>query len=388
DAAIIDKLVERGRTAKDFPLADANQDNVLNADDARLVRDVAAGKPAVIWHVNYHDFNGDGTMDEELVSTKFPITSAISTGSTNTLVLEMMLGLADNIKGATYGNTNDAKLLGKTMLNTDRVERIGTSTMKIPFEDGKAGSTNIIAEKNVTAVIADWNRSYLTNEADFEKSNIDVVRVAAAAIDRETTTHTYMLLGLLFQKSERADQLLTLCMDVYDYVENSVKNSEKPKAVASSSNGSISSITSDYTQSVLTAGAEFPLGSIDFAGSSGLAIVEHPEVYLIDFPYLFHIRNQVSYDQSPESLQDAWDTATAPFKDWKYADSGQYVVCAIMPMCLRVAYVATVLHPDTVSIEKVNEFHQKLVDDFFDCKDHFNVSEMKFVLTPEEYAKA
>lgn len=386
DAGMIQDIIDEGADATEYPLADADRDGVLDGDDVALVEDVAAGRPAVIWHVNFHDVDGDGTMDEEIVSTSFPVTSALTTGSSNTLTMEMMLGLTDHIKGASYGNTNDMTLLGATLLDTDRVERLGTSTMSIPFEDGKVGSSNIIAEEGVTTVIADWNRSYLTNEADFEKAGVDVVRVSAAAAERDEIVHSYMLLGLLFQETERADELVDLMFSVFDYVEDNVDGEEWPVVAASSSNGQLSSAGSDYTRAALMAGGTYGLGSVDFAGSTGIKIADHPEVYLLDFEYIFHIRNQLSYNQTAESVSEDCPPIVAYFDGWKHADTGQYIVCSTMPICLRVAYIATALHPDTVDIDKVDALHQELVDRFYECGTDFDISGMRFILTPEDMA--
>lgn len=161
DANLIQSLIDDGKTAEEYPAADANMDGKLDSADVDLVKAVPRGESARIWHVNYHDTDKDGVMDEETVQTSFPITSAIMTGSANSFILVMSLGIKDEIKGASYSNTNDKALLGDYYLDESKVERIGTSSTSIKFEDGKVGSSNIIAEKGVTALLTDWNKSYI-----------------------------------------------------------------------------------------------------------------------------------------------------------------------------------------------------------------------------------
>ncbi|MGN0137836.1 MAG: dockerin type I repeat-containing protein [Candidatus Methanomethylophilaceae archaeon] len=308
DVNLIKQLIDDGKTAKDYPLADANQDGKIDSKDIDVVKNIIAGKSTTVWHINYHDTNGDGVMDEEIVSTKFPVTAAIMTGSTNSFLITYMLGIVDEIKGATYGSSVDAALFSNTYMNTDKVVKLGTSSTSITFEDGKAGSSDVIKTKNVTAVISDWNRTYLTNEDAFETANVDVIRVAAASLDPEVLTHSALLLGLLFQKVNRSVDYVELCGTVMDYVQDAISGVPPVSAVASSMNGYISSEGSDYTQTVLLAGADFGASKLDFGGSTSAKIVDHPEFYTYDCQYVIHLRAAISYGQTDADLKKSWDT--------------------------------------------------------------------------------
>lgn len=382
DIALIQDLIDDGYTAEDYPLADANQDGVLDSKDIAVIQNVIDGEQTVIWHINYHDTDGDGYMDEELVSTTYPVSSVICTGSTNTFLILMMLGIVDEVKGSSYSSA-DSALFGSTYLDTSKVERLGTSSTTIAFEDGKAGSSDIIATEGVTAVISDWNRTYITNESDFESAGVDVIRVAAASTDRDVMTHTAALLCLLFQKGDRVDTYLDLCFDVMDYVEGAIEGEESPGAVASSMTGYISSEGSDYTAVVLAAGSVFGLDGVDFGGSTSIKIVDHPEVYTYDFEYIIHLRTGLSYSQTSESNASTWSTCTSPFSDWQYAESGQYVVSGTVPVPLRIAYSACALHSDVVDVDTIDAYHQQFVDLLYGGL-QFDISSMSFLLTPED----
>ncbi len=385
DAEIIQNLIDDGRTAEEYPLADANRDGVLDLRDVDVVNRVARGESATIWHVNYSDKNGDGIMDEEIVSTKFPISSVIITASTNISMTLFSMGIIDEVKGASYSSSLDKTLFGNTYLDTSKVAKLGTSSTTITFEDGKAGSSDVIVKERVTAVLTDWNRTYITNEADFERSNIDVVRISAAAIDAETLSHSSMLLGLLFQKIDRAEEYLDLCLSVLGYVDSAVKNTDTPKVVVSSMTGYLSSTGSDYTQAVLRAGAEYGIPDVSFGGSTSLKIEEHPEVYTYDFSYIIHLRSGLGYEQGDSALKSLWNTCTDPFADWRYADSGQYIVSGTIPPVLRVAYSAYALHSNSVDLDKIDDFHQSFVDRLYNGLD-LDISSMTFVITPQDMA--
>lgn len=386
DAALIQQLIDEGHTAEEYPLADANQDGVLDAEDIAVVNAVINGESTTIWHINYHDVDGDGIMDEELVSTKFPISSVIITASTNLSITLFSMGILDEVKGASYSSSLDSTLFGDNYLNTDKVVKLGSSSTTITFEDGQAGSSDVIATEGVTAVITEWNRTYITNEADFENAGVDVVRVASSAVDEETLVHTTMLLGLLFQKVDRAETYLDLCLEVLEYVDSVVSGiTELPKVVVSSMTGYLSSTGSDYTQAVLRAGAEYGIPEVSFGGSTSLRIEDHPEVYTYDFDYIMHLRSGLDYGQTAESIAELITTCTTPFAEWRYADSGQYIISGTIPPVLRVAYSAYAMHTEYVSLDVINELHQSFVDQLYNGLD-FDISSMTFVITPEDMA--
>lgn len=255
DIDVIEKAIDDGVALKDAPLADANNDGVIDDKDIEVVKKIINKESVTVWHINYHDVDGDSTMDMERVSTQYPVSAAIMTGSANSFIMCYMIGIIDEIKGASYGSSNDSTLFGSTYLNTSKTVKLGTSSTSITFEDGKAGSSNVIAEKGVTCVLSDWNRTYLTNESAFETAGVDVVRVAAASVDKEVYTHSILLLGFLFQKESRASDLV----DLYDSTMKTIKDAvstlpedKKVKAVASSMNGYISSGNSDYQRSSMS----------------------------------------------------------------------------------------------------------------------------------------
>ncbi|MDO5852566.1 MAG: hypothetical protein Q4Q62_00575 [Thermoplasmata archaeon] len=384
DATLIQNLINDGKTATEYPLADANQDGVLDSKDVDVVNAVVNGESTTIYHINYHDTNGDGVMDQELVSTKYPVTSTIMTGSTNTALLLYCLGIVDQVKGATYSSSSlDKDLFSDSYLDTEKCVKLGTSSSSIAFEDGKAGSSDVIATQNVTALVTDWNRTYITNESTFEEYGVDVIRVSAAAVDAETLTHSAMLLGLLFQVSERANQYIDLSLEVLNYVEDAISGLDNAKVVVSSMTGYLSSVTSDYTQVVLAAGAEYGIPDVAFGGSTSLKIEDHPEVYTYDFDYIIHVRSNLNYVQTQETIDSLWSTYTPAFSDWEHAADGQYIISGMIPVSLRVAYAAEILHSDAIDLDKINEYHQQFVNQFFNGKD-YDISSLTFIISSED----
>ena len=386
DADMIGDLIAQGATAEEYPLADANRDGVIDSKDVDVVTAVAEGRDTTIWHVNYHDVDGDSVMEEEIVSSHFPVRSVIISASANISMHLFSIGITDEVKGAAYTDgTLDDVLYGSNYLDTSKVAKIGESVTNISLEDGQMGASDVIAQHDVTALITDWNQNYITNENDFENAGVDVIRVSCNSVDPVDMTHTMMLLGLLFQKVDRAEAYLDLNLEILDYAVDSVAGQERPTFVASTMKGRISSGTSDYSTILELAGGEFGLKNVDFGTANTIKISEHPEVYLEDFDYILHMRTTLGYSQDMEQVKSDWDNYTSAFSDWEHAKTGQYLVSNSIATPLKVAYAASVLHPDCVDLDRVNELHQQLVDQFFNGVE-LDISEMMFVVSAQDMA--
>ncbi len=372
DVTELQSLVDKGVSANLYPIADANMDGVINAEDVEVVTKVTAGEATTIYHVNYHDTNGDGYMDVEMVSTAFPITSAITTGSANSFMLLYLLDIVDEIVGASYGSSNDKVLYGDYYLDTEHTAKIGSSSTTIKFEDGKDdGAADLIKKKNVTCAISDWNRTYLTNESDFETAHVDVVRVSAASVDPEVYTHSIMLLGTLFQKLDRAEEVLKAYNSVIETIADEISklsDDQIKKAVASSMTGYVSSGGSDYTAFCEAAGAAFGLEGFDFAGSTSATVKDNLDIFdtrKYSFDNIVHIRTALTYASTTSEVAEYWSTYATAMADWEHAYDGQVLVSGVIPVPVRVAYIAHAIYgKDITALSKTwaDDLHSKFTD--------------------------
>ena len=364
-------------------MADANNDGKIDADDVAVVKKIIAREPTPIWHINYHDQDGNGTMDEILAETQFPINSIIMTGSSNSFMLMWMLGITEEIKGASYSATSVDKYFSY-YLDTTKVEKLGTSSTTIAFENGAVGSSNIIAEKGVTALFSDWNRSYITNWQDYENAGIDVVRVGAAAVEMDTFAHSALLVGLLLDRVDRSVDLVRFYESAYDQINTllaGLSDADKVPFIASSTTGSVSVGNSDYNNVGRLAGGVYALEGMEAGSSASIKVADYPQVFnttLYNFDYILHLRTGSFYDGS-EDYDKKWADYTAPFADWVNGTEGQYIICGGMPVPIRVAYAAEILHPELVPEGFADGLHQQLVDRFFNG-DSLDISSMTFVI--------
>ena len=82
---------------------------------------------------------------------------------------------------------------------------------------------------------------------------------------------------------------------------------------------------------------------------------------------------------SRENYNPGWK-----FADWEHAETGQYMVSGSICPALRIAYTASVLHPECVDRDVVDDLHQRLVDEFFNGLE-FDVSSMSFVVGAADF---
>jgi hypothetical protein len=380
DTKIIKGLIDQGKTAKDYPLADANQDGKISQEDIDLLNKVIKGEICTIWHMNLFDENGDGTMDYVKTSTKFPISSIICTGSSNTFMMFYLMGIIDEVKGASYGSTID-NLFNDTYKDTNKVVKLGTSSQKIDFEDGKGAASEVIHSKNVTAVISDWNRSYLPNYQDFETAGVDVVRLAAATTDLTVMCHDYYMLGLLFQKQDRAKEVVAYLKEVMGKIDDAISRENKAiSAVASSMTNYYSVGDSDYTAIIKRLNGKNPLDAGSWGGTTSIKVLDNLDVFNTDkyrYEYVIHLRayNAYTNDADVPKLYNDYTKTIAEY--WEHKLDGQYLVNANIPIPARLAYVASIFYDD---IDKAwaDQIHQGFVDKFF-AKNDIKVSELPFI---------
>ena len=196
--------------------------------------------------------------------------------------------------------------------------------------------------------------------------------------------HSAMLLGLLFQCVDRASEYTDLCLSVMDYIQDAIKDEPTVSAVSSSMSGYLSTEASDYGQLLAEAGAVCPIPADAFGGSTSGKIADHPEIYAnYSFDYILHVRSNLNYVQSQDSINSMWNTYTSKFSDWEHAETGQYLISGTIPVVMRLAYAANLFFPDATNLDKINEFHQEFVDNFFNGKS-YDVSSLKFIISADD----
>ena len=85
DLDLIDDILAGKENFSDHPLADANHDGKITEDDKTLVQQIINGDTCTVYHYN------TCSTGDYVVSTQWPVKSALATGSANMLWLSLRL---------------------------------------------------------------------------------------------------------------------------------------------------------------------------------------------------------------------------------------------------------------------------------------------------------
>ncbi|MDR2846022.1 MAG: hypothetical protein LBV63_01935 [Candidatus Methanoplasma sp.] len=372
DISTIEKIISGELLLEDHPLADANHDGKVDQSDIKQVEAIigATSKNQItIYHINHLDGNN------VVVDTKYPITSAVSTGAANTILIFKYLGIVNEIKGFSWATMPDSNMFPEYSGIATESKRLETSSTRMNVDK----VSNLVTSDKVTAVITADNRSYLqSEEKTLEEMGVDVVRVQPASVHSDEYMSTILLIAFLFDTDGKG--YMDKCLELTAWYENFLtdlngkldKVGSKVSAVTASSNTAISTASSDYTEVLTAAGAYFPLTDIDSA-SSNATYNGKEDTWLnkYDIDYVISIRTSTTSFSwyAGEAETKGKTTLTGYIDNFKtlecYENSNVYVLCGEMPVMIRIAYAAQILYPEIFGEDFGYDYHVDFVKTFF-----------------------
>ena len=408
DLDIINKIIksESGYTLEKYPLADAYKDGVVDQKDVEqvetIIKGVEDGKQITVWHLNHTTDLTKYPTGSYVADTKWPITKTIANGAANSLTLYEMVGLKDNIVGINYSKSSPPdKIVYPTYA---AMTSLGSSTTSLTDD---LVIDCIKANPGTSAVITADNKSYISNEDHIETDlKLDVVRIQHAAVDPEEHASAILLLGFLFQKETKAEQVAEWTTSVYKEIDKRLESvTDKIRVASSSGEKYLSARNSDYADVAVQAGGTYTLweqssASIYFKEYKGSSKTYEPDprvfepehqpdkiICLRTGAFLGSMANGASWYGSP----DLWDVEKmkAYVEDFEvfncYTGKNVTVISGDIPIVIRVLYSAVALYPDLVSKEYADEKHQEFVDTFLGGA--YKVKDCHFIFTQEEIEK-
>jgi|GEM_PF-647250 len=407
DINIIQKIIDGELDPEDYPLADANQDGIIDEKDIEHVRAIMNASPTnrvEVFHINHHTVRGP-----YVASTMYPITSAVSTGASNTLLNFKYLGIVDQIHGLSFNSPPDSVLFYEyTSLfgsgsNLGQVSGGTTSVNNMDYE-------KVVALKlshGVQAIVTADNNNYVNGtttgtggtEAAFEAAGIDVVRIKMTAADPDEWFSALLMMAFLFDAdgTEYMDKCLEMIIWYQDLLADidskvgGLTDSERVSAIASSSDGNVSSHLSDFTDVLTIAGAKYPSSIVSHLGSSYTStVVSYKEHNNETWLRAHDVDKVINIRVSPTGT--SWYGGTAPGhaninnmmtqfdKLQAYENNNVYIMSGDMPVMLRIAYAAEILYPDLFGEGYADSLHVDFADRFLGFDSEF-MEGKKFVIT-------
>ena len=393
DLDIINDIVDGKKDAAKYPFADANHDGRVTTADANLVQKIINKEPCTVYIVNQKK-----TAGEYISSVKWPIKSAITAASSNMLLLFEFSGLTDQIKGISFTSSSDPALEKSIFRYYATIPKIGTSSTAIAIDK----ATDVIKEKNVTAVIADYTDSTLSNEAAFVADGIDVIRVSAAVTNPDKYASQLMLMSFLFNTENEK---------IYEYAEWNTKvlnditkklEKVKEKATVIACNGGtgtsegkkrlwVSAGISDYKDVVEAAGAEYAitdefLKTISTYTSGAYFTEGDTWLYQLNPSSIISIRTGSWYEGNVDTVKMFEDSVLLFNKTQAWETDHIAVIAGDAPITVRIAYAAAILYPEIFTMEWADKINQEAMDKFY--PEEVDLTGKHFCITKEVYEEA
>lgn len=372
-----DDQAQRDGKLSEYPLADADYDGHVTQNDADLVKKILNGESCEVFHYNASN------IQNYVVSTKWPVQSALATASANQCMLMTMAGITDKVHGISYSKTSPPDATLFPVFN--KMESIGGSSTKMPVDK----ASTYVSKYNVTAIITDKTESTLdkkTIEPQYEEMGVDIVRVGAALVDVNEYCQQLFLLGFLFQTQDKCEDIAKWWISLQNEIDNKLEGVDKKTAIAS--NGSISKNriwvsagTSDYVDVIEHAGGIYALDDSVLTDYNSGAYFNEGDTWLykFDFDYIINIKTNDWYSGTVND-QEKYDSCLDIFKKTSaYENKNAYVIVGDAPIPIRVAYAASVMYPDIFSEEWADEKNQEFFEKFTDL--NLDFSSLHFVIS-------
>ena len=349
------------------PFSDANQDGKVNQSDIDFVERMVDREKMTIYYLN---------NNSEVKSCAYPKSSVAALPNT-TLALMKSIGATDMIKGIPGGN------LDATMF-ADLKESATVMSSKATDID-----LDTAADEGIDCVVVDYSSVYLKNYEQFEKAQIDVIRINAAggldSLDWALTVGSR--LGLEEESQAFVKFSDDLLKEMNDKLET-VSDADRVTTLSVTMSNSIGGIGSSSFVTSEDAGAR---NLADWTTTTQKANVGDEwilkEQYSSDF--IAHTCNY-SFSTTSDEIQEIWDTYKVYFEGTDaYKDGGYFIFNSNVPVVIRIAYQVEMYYPDLFEEGYASGIIQEWIDTFIDNlhEDGFTVGEDGIFLIKSDMVK-
>lgn len=388
DLSVMQDIIDGKKRFAHYPLADANLDKKVDSADKELVQKIINKEECTINIINQKKTAGNYDS-----SVKWPVKSAIATGSSNNLLLFTFAGINDKIHGICYSTTPD---WGMFPYYKD-VARLGEKSTAISID----AANDTVKAHSVTALISDYTDSTISNEAEFNKKGIDVIRVSAAVTDPDKYASQLLLLGFLFDTTTKAMEYAEWNTKVLNDIKEKVSTiaPENLKSVVTSNSKEVagkgiwvSAGVSDYRSVMEYAGGVYAIpDSYDIysiSSSKTGAYYKTGDTWLAENnpDYIISMRVSTWYSGTVNKVS-LWEESLSTFNDTSaYINHKVYVMTGDAPITVRIAYAAAILYPDVFTMEWANGVNKDMMEKFFPGE--ISLDDKFFVITYDDYTAA
>lgn len=371
DLQFIQDIMDGNKSLEDYPLADTNRDGNVNEADYSIVQQFIDGEKVQLYVRD--TIGGISQVD-------YPLKGIFAVGGTNMRVLIEVLDMEPHL-AANATNDYISPVLDKKLYEGRQSGAIATVTTSATSADwselGKRVGTYSLA------IIEDAGTSGFANEAGrstFKDWGVDVLQFSADNYD--SLKKAAATLGILIGSETQAKSFIALLDNVVSTVSTKLGDNMGTETVMCiTMSNSVSGYESDYFDATELAGgkniADWPDKTRKFDPAE--------DQWLFEEKYnpnnLFHFKS-MTYGDTPTKTEISgyvqYFDKTAAYKSEHY-----YLINGTVPLPVRIAYMASIMYPDSFEANWCMSVFQEFVDKFVDNGD-LNVNDYKVFWNTEE----
>jgi len=349
DVSTLEKIIAEGLDWKtEYPLADANQDGVVDENDVEWVKRMVNREKMKIFYVDYYN------KEQRVKSLNYPVKKCAVVG-TNMLLALQSIGATSKIIGTT-GEEKDPTMFS----DLSTVFKVSDSSVT------RADDEKISTLKNdgLNAVFTMDSTAFVKNEETIRGMGVDVVRMATSNI--RDSVSAVITLGYMLELEERAGRYSKFCDDVYKEIETkagTIKPEEIVTCINVTMSNSIGGLKSDYHEVTEHVGA-----SNLFKEDVVTKKFEIGDEWLLndtyDADFIIHYKQ---FPMKNPNLTEIWDSNGQYFTKMNAYKNGKYsIINSYMPLVVRMAYTAQVMYPELYGESYGDVICQYWIDNFQD----------------------
>ena len=357
----------------------ADMNGAIDSDDKKYIQDVLDGKAD---QTKYCDANHDGKVNaddltyiQDLIDYKSGTTAYYIDGNKDvaqaTFPLKTIVSFGVN-SGSLYMLALGFKYPDVIMYDTHPLAPENPDVVLKPFEGAKAirsatpdDYTTITSAGIPDAVVCpNYYSSYATADQleVYKKAGIDLIFVNS--MDSGGVGDFELTLGFLFNRNAAAQKFANWAYELEDAIKDGIKKvdaSKYPDVIAVTGGGQVKGTSSPYTASMKMAGAN---NAVDFTDDR---ILYTDPTWLLNYSsageYIIHMV-VVGYGTTPDGISATYNNYVSKYYTQMdaYKNGKVYVLDNGIPVILRMAYIAELLHPDAFEKGFADSWHQKLIE--------------------------
>lgn len=360
DIKAIEKIIDIGGTASEYPYADANNDGVIDSKDTEFVKKMISKEKMRIWYYN---------VDGEIASVSYPMTGTIVATYNKTLEACRTLGLSDKVIG-----TDDMTFQWPTYF---------PEFQSLPTV-GNRMTPNVekILDIDPDAYLCGTKKWFgATLESDLAGKGIDILRIPTW--EEGKVLSGMITLGFITDHEKQASQYIDWADGILKKVNDVVSkkaDGERPKVLV---------LDADKITSTKKEGSGQYENSVYAGGYNIVKDIGHDESYYTtltmewilqkDPDYIIFSKGSTAYQWSDAQLKEKYNALAEDFRLTSAYEKGNMHILNLEIFIgpsypISVMYMAKWFYPEEFASVDVSELMQEYIDTFcgidMDVKNH------------------